>query len=70
MLFSDGNTNSCEFLADHFIKPPVFLYFHVPARIAASLVQITADTNVGEQISSTIEISGQLQLEFCISNHL
>jgi len=58
LIQSDGNTNSCEFLADHFIKPPVFLYFHVPARIAASLVQITADTNVGEQISSTIEISG------------
>jgi len=56
LIQSDGNSG--EFLADHFIKPPVFLYFHVPARLAASLVQIKADTNVGEQISSTVEISG------------
>lgn len=56
LIQSDGKSG--QFLADYYIKPPVFLYFHVSARISASLVQITADTNVGEQITSFIEISG------------
>ena len=45
-------------MADYYIRAPVRLYFHIPARVAASIVQISADTNVGEQTTSVVSILG------------
>ena len=45
-------------MADYYIRAPVRLYFHIPSRVAASLVQISADTNVGEQTTSRVSILG------------
>lgn len=45
-------------MADYYIRSPVHLYFHVSPRIAASLVQVSAVTTVGEQSTSFLGISG------------
>ncbi len=45
-------------MADYYIRAPVRLYFHILARVAASIVQISADTNVGEQTTSVVSILG------------
>lgn len=51
-----GSGNLRGFMAEYFIKPPVSLYLHLPFPVV--LVEISAETTVGNQSSSVLAVSG------------
>jgi len=57
-LINNRKAKSKEFMAERFVKGPVCLYFHIADNLSVTLIQVEADTEVGNQATNIIGISG------------
>lgn len=57
-LINNRKAKSKEFMAESFVRGPVCLSFHLADNLSVTLIQVEADTEVGNQATNVVGISG------------